>query len=144
MTDFQKVKHYYSHFDEKNRLRNDNSGKLEYLMTMQILEKYLPHVEADSDAEVEVSVNKQISILDLGGGTGVYSFPLAKFGYQVTLADLSEDLLAQAKKQKEEDMIYKLKNKAAFKDILNLINQTATDKSIIETCGHAMYVGVKK
>lgn len=44
----------------------------------------------------------------------------------------------------KEDMIYKLKNKAAFKDILNLINQTATDKSIIETCGHAMYVGVKK
>ncbi len=35
MTDFNKVKHYYSHFDEKNRLRNDNSGKLEYLMTME-------------------------------------------------------------------------------------------------------------
>ena len=291
MTDFQKVKHYYSHFDEKNRLKNDNSGKLEYLMTMQILEEYLPHEEVgtESSAEVgnKVSANKQVSILDLGGGAGVYSFPLAKAGYQVTLADLSEDLLAQAKKQKEddnvknlvacdlvnatdlscykneqfdvvllfgplyhllenderqkcaaeinrvlkpngkvfasfipylsgsialvsrfcwlpeqvdvatlneaftsgkfnnlsdhgfqegyypkseeienlfaqngfekitlrsirgfgyekEDMIYKLKNKAAFKDILNLINQTATDKSIIETCGHAMYVGVKK
>ena len=64
MTDFNKVRHYYSHFDEKNRLRNDNSGKLEFLMTMQILEKYLPHVE--------VSVNKQVSILDLGGGAGVY------------------------------------------------------------------------
>lgn len=277
MTDFNKVKHYYSHFDEKNRLKNDNSGKLEYLMTMQILEKYLPAVGA----------GKTVSILDLGGGAGVYSFPLAKAGYQVTLADLSEDLLSQAKKQKEEDniknliscdlvnatdlspykneqfdvvllfgplyhllenverqkcvseihrvlkaqgkvfasfipflsgsialvsrfcwspeqvdistlneafnsgkfnnlsdhgfqegyypeseeieklftennftkiivrsirgfayekedMLYKLKNKAAFKDILNLINQTAEDKAIIETCGHAMYVGVKK
>ena len=41
-------------------------------------------------------------------------------------------------------MIYKFKNKAAFKDIIDLINQTAEDKSIIETCGHAMYVGVKK
>ena len=279
MTDFNKVKHYYSHFDEKNRLRNDNSGKLEYLMTMQILEKYLPAVDAGA--------GKSISILDLGGGAGVYSFPLAKIGYQVTLADLSEDLLALAKKQKEEDhvtnliscdlvnatdlsqykdeqfdvvllfgplyhllenderqkcvtevrrvlkpqgkvfasfipylsgsislvsrfcwspeqvsvetlkeafnsgkfnnlsdhgfqegyypkseeieklfaqngfeklglrsirgfgyekedMIFKFKNKKAFKDILNLINQTAEDKSIIETCGHAMYVGVKK
>ena len=283
MTDFNKVKHYYSHFDEKNRLRNDNSGKLEYLMTMQILEKYLPAVNAESDAEA----GDKVSILDLGGGAGVYSFPLAKKGYQVTLADLSEGLLALAKKQKEEDhvtnliscdlvnatdlsqykdeqfdvvllfgplyhllenderqkcvaeinrvlkpqgkvfasfipylsgsislvsrfcwspeqvsietlkeafnsgkfnnlsdhgfqegyypkseeieklfaqngfeklglrsirgfgyekedMIFKFKNKKAFKDILNLINQTAEDKSIIETCGHAMYVGVKK
>ena len=277
MTDFNKVKHYYSHFDEKNRLRNDNSGKLEYLMTMQILEKYLPAVEE----------GKTISILDLGGGAGVYSFSLAKAGYQVTLADLSEDLLVLAKKQKEEDgvknliscdhvnatdlrqykdeqfdvvllfgplyhllenderqkcvaeinrvlkpqgtvfasfipylsgsialvsrfcwspeqvsletlkeafisgkfnnlsdhgfqegyypkseeieklfaengfekitlrsirgfgyekedMIFKFKNKNVFKDILNLINQTAEDKSIIETCGHAMYIGEKK
>ena len=277
MTDFNKVKHYYSHFDEKNRLRNDNSGKLEFLMTMQILEKYLPAGD----------IGKTISILDLGGGAGVYSFPLAKAGYQVTLADLSEDLLALAKKQKKEDhvknliscdhvnatnlsqykneqfdvvllfgplyhllenderqkcvaeinrvlkpqgkvfasfipylsgsislvsrfcwspeqvsletlkeafnsgkfnnlsdhgfqegyypkseeieklfvqngfekitlrsirgfgyeredMIFKFNNKNVFKDIINLINQTAEDKSIIETCGHAMYVGEKK
>ena len=100
MTDFNKVKHYYSHFDEKNRLRNDNSGKLEYLMTMQILEKYLPAVDAVS--------GNAISILDLGGGAGVYSFPLAKAGYQVTLADLSEALLALAKKQKEEDDVKNL------------------------------------
>ena len=287
MTDINKVKHYYSHFDEKNRLRNDNSGKLEYLMTMQILEKYLPPVHAGDKAGADAGAGKVISILDLGGGAGVYSFPLAKTGYQVTLADLSEDLLALAKKQKEEDgvknliscdhvnatdlrqykdeqfdvvllfgplyhllesderqkcvaeinrvlkpqgkvfasfipylsgsislvsrfcwspeqvdittlkeafnsgkfnnlsdhgfqegyypkseeieklfaqngfekitlrsirgfgyekedMIFKFKNKNAFKDILNLISQTAEDKSIIETCGHAMYVGEKK
>jgi ubiquinone/menaquinone biosynthesis C-methylase UbiE len=293
MTDFNKVKHYYSHFDEKNRLRNDNSGKLEYLMTMQILEKYLPGVDDGMNvthrqkARTDSGAGKKISILDLGGGAGVYSFPLAKAGYEVTLADLSEDLLAMARKQKEEDdlknlvscdhvnatdlcsykndqfdvvllfgplyhllenderqkcvaevyrvlkpcgkvfasfipylsgsialvsrfcwspeqvsveilekafesgkfnnlsdhgfqegyypkseeieklfaengfnkinmrsirgfgyekedMIFKFKNKNAFKDILNLISQTAEDKSIIETCGHAMYVGEKK
>ena len=44
----------------------------------------------------------------------------------------------------KEDLIFKFKNKNVFKDILNLINQTAEDKSIIETCGHAMYVGIKK
>ena len=88
MTDFEKVKNYYKHFDEKNRLRNDNSGKLEFLMTMRILEKNLPSLADGSD----------ISILDLGGGAGAYSFPLAKKGYKVTLADLSETLLAQAKK----------------------------------------------
>ncbi len=98
MTDFEKVKNYYKKFDEKNRLRNDNSGKLEFLMTMGILEKNLPAL--DDGAEV--------SVLDLGGGAGVYSFPLAKKGYNVTLADLSETLLAQAKKQKEEDKVENL------------------------------------
>ncbi len=95
MTDFEKIKNYYKHFDEKNRLKNDNSGKLEFLMTMRILEKNLPMLSAGDASEV--------SILDLGGGAGVYSFPLAKKGYKVTLADLSETLLEQAKKQKEED-----------------------------------------
>ncbi|MBR5032730.1 MAG: methyltransferase domain-containing protein [Treponema sp.] len=98
MTDFEKIKNYYKHFDEKNRLRNDNSGKLEFLMTMRILEKNLPPL--DDGAEV--------SILDLGGGAGAYSFPLAKKGYKVTLADLSETLLAQAKKQKDEDKVQNL------------------------------------
>ena len=84
MTDFDKVKNYYKSFDEKNRLINDNSGKLEYYMTMKILEEYLP-----SDG----------TILDLGGGAGVYSFPLAKKGYNVYLSDLSEDLINQALEQ---------------------------------------------
>ena len=90
MTDFEKVKNYYKHFDEKNRLRNDNSGKLEFLMTMRILEKNLPALDDGNTTEV--------SVLDLGGGAGVYSFPLAKKEYKVTLADLSETLLEQAKK----------------------------------------------
>ena len=71
MTDFEKVKNYYRYFDEKNRLKNDNSGKLEFLMTMRILEKELPSVE-----KAEGGDGAEISILDLGGGAGVYSFPL--------------------------------------------------------------------
>ena len=98
MTDFEKVKNYYKHFDEKNRLRNDNSGKLEFLMTMGILEMNLP----------TVTDGAEISVLDLGGGADAYSFPLAKKGYKVTLADLSETLLEQARKQKEEDKIENL------------------------------------
>ena len=98
MTDFEKIKNYYKHFDEKKRLKNDNSGKLEFLMTMGILEKNLPAVTDGTD----------ISVLDLGGGAGVYSFALAKKGYKVTLADLSETLLEQARKQKEEDKIENL------------------------------------
>ena len=86
MTDFNKVKEYYKNFNERDRLTNDNSGKLEYEMTMRILSKYLP---------------KNAKILDLGGATGVYSFPLAEIGYEVYLSDLSEELINQAKEQNE-------------------------------------------
>ncbi len=78
MTDFNKIKNYYKDFDEKNRLSNDNSGKLEYDMTKKILENNLP---------------ENATILDLGGGSGVYSFLLANKGYKVYLSDLSEDLI---------------------------------------------------
>ena len=44
----------------------------------------------------------------------------------------------------KEDVIFKFKNKNVFSKILDLIDSTAEDKSIIEMCGHEMYVGVKK
>lgn len=88
MTDFDKVKKYYRDFDEKNRLQNDSSGKLEFDMTMKILEKYLQN---------------ESLILDLGGGAGAYSFPLADKGHKMYLADLSEDLINQAKEQKAKE-----------------------------------------
>ncbi len=87
MTDFYRIKNYYKEFNEKDRLINDNSGRLEYEMTFKILEQYLP-----SDAE----------ILDLGGAAGVYTFPLSKKGYKMHLADLSEELIEQAKNEKEQ------------------------------------------
>ncbi len=87
MTDFERIRQYYKYFDEKNRLINTNSGKLEYVMTTDILEKNLP---------------SEGNILDLGGGAGAYSFYLAEKGYQVYLADLSEDLIMMAKQQARE------------------------------------------
>lgn len=90
MTDFEKVKGYYSVFDEKNRLTQDNSGRMEYEMTMRIFEKYLPD---------------RGRVLDIGGGAGVYAFPLAKSGYQVYLGDLSERLVEQAREQKKAENV---------------------------------------
>lgn len=103
MTDFDKIKEYYSVFDEQNRLIRDNSGKLEYEMTMRILEKHLP---------------EEGTILDLGGGAGVYAFPLAKKGYKVYLADLSERLIGQAKERKE---VEKTENLVAC-DVVNAMD----------------------
>lgn len=82
MTNFEKVKSYYDVFNEDERLINDNSGKLEFEMTMKKLQKFLP---------------KSGTILDLGGATGVYTFPLAEMGYKMYLADLSETLISKAK-----------------------------------------------
>lgn len=107
MTDFNKIKNYYKYFNEKDRLITDNSGKLEYEMTMRILRDYLP---------------QNAKILDLGGAAGIYSFPLAEFGYEIYLADLSEDLINQAKKQNENKI-----NKIKSCDVVN-----AVDLSIYE------------
>ena len=87
MTDFDRVKGYYRVFDEKNRLVNSGSGKLEYMMSMDLLKRWLP---------------EKGTILDLGGGAGAYSFPLAAEGYKVFLADLSEELIQQAEEQNTE------------------------------------------
>lgn len=82
MTNFDRVREYYNIFNEDERLMNDNSGRLEFEMTMKKLQKYLP---------------ESATILDLGGATGVYTFPLAEKGYKMYLADLSETLISQAK-----------------------------------------------
>jgi len=112
MTDFDKIKGYYSIFDEQNRLARDNSGKMEFEMTMHILEKYLP---------------KQGTVLDLGGGAGVYTFPLAKKGYRVTLADLSERLIEQAKEKVRAESI---ENVVA--DVVNAIDLSQYSENMFD------------
>lgn len=103
MTNFKKIEQYYENFDEKNRLQNDTSGKLEYEITLSILEKYLP---------------KNGTILDLGGAAGVYTFPLAKKGYNMYLADLSEKLINEAIENKNKIN----ENNIISCDIVNAIN----------------------
>ena len=87
MTNFDRVKGYYRYFDEKNRLISSGSGKLEFMMSMDLLKRCLP---------------EKGTILDLGGGAGAYSVPLAAEGYKVFLADLSEELIQQAEEQNRE------------------------------------------
>lgn len=103
MTDFDKIRAYYKNFNEDSRLSSDNSGRLEFDMTMRLLEKYLPD---------------EGTILDLGGATGVYTFPLAQKGYKMYLADLSEDLINQAREKKEKQN----KNNVISCDVVNAID----------------------
>ena len=69
---------------EWRRLQRDPYHKIEFLVTVHFLEKYLP---------------KHGLVLDAGGGPGRYTIELAKRGYDVVLLDLVPEMLKLAKKK---------------------------------------------
>lgn len=74
---------YYERFREGQRLQI-GIGKLEYERTKDILLRFLPPGRA--------------TVLDVGGGTGPYSFWLAKRGHRVHLIEPSSKLLEEARR----------------------------------------------
>jgi len=68
-----RMRDYYGQGSEQERLLRDGAGRLEYLRTRELLARHLPAAPA--------------TVLDVGGGTGVYAFPLAAEGYAVHLVD---------------------------------------------------------
>ena len=113
MTDFKKIENYYQKFNEKDRLINDSSGRLEYEMTLKILSDYLP---------------PKAKILDLGGGAGVYTFKLAKKGYTLYLSDLSPKLINEAKEIKKNGNYDNVKSI----DIVNAIDLSIYDSNFFD------------
>lgn len=82
----QVVRNFYDERAENEwrRLARDPYHKLEFIVTMHFLDKYLP---------------KNGLILDAGGGPGRYTVELAKKGYDVVLVDLSKKCLDLAQKK---------------------------------------------
>ena len=80
-TNYERIRAYYAGFDEWGRLESP-AGALELSRAMQILDAHLA---------------QSSRILDLGGGPGRYAIELAKRGHRVVLADLSPELLEQAR-----------------------------------------------
>jgi len=76
-----RVRRYYATFDEWGRLERP-PGRLEFLRTMEVIERYVPADHA---------------VLDLGGGPGRYAMALAERGNAVTLADQSGEQLVAAR-----------------------------------------------
>ena len=68
-----KILAYYQEGVERERLLRGGAGRLEYLRTRELLARYLPLAPA--------------TVLDVGGGAGVYALSLAREGYQVHLID---------------------------------------------------------
>ncbi len=64
---------HYEEGVERERLLRGGAGRLEYLRTRELLARYLPLPPA--------------TVLDVGGGAGVYALPLAREGYSVHLID---------------------------------------------------------
>jgi ubiquinone/menaquinone biosynthesis C-methylase UbiE len=64
---------HYEEGVERERLLRGGAGRLEYLRTRELLARYLPQ--------------PPVTVLDVGGGAGVYALPLAREGYSVYLID---------------------------------------------------------
>jgi ubiquinone/menaquinone biosynthesis C-methylase UbiE len=64
---------HYEEGLERDRLLRGGAGRLEYLRTRELLARYLPPPPA--------------TVLDVGGGAGVYALSLAREGYRVHLID---------------------------------------------------------
>ena len=89
MSDLKHIAQYYdSHaIAEDKRLTIDS---VEYNMTYSTICNLL---------------TSNSTILDMGGGTGVYSLPLAAIGHRVTLVDISDAELALAQQKSQEQCI---------------------------------------
>jgi ubiquinone/menaquinone biosynthesis C-methylase UbiE len=81
---------YYNQGREETRL-SSGVGKLEFARTQELLQRYLPPAPA--------------TILDVGGGAGVYAFWLAQLGYHVHLIDVMPLHIEQAQRRMEGEAI---------------------------------------
>lgn len=84
------VVEYYEQYNEHARLTTDNSRRLEFITTTHLLDKYLTETS---------------SILDLGAGTGIYSFYYADKGCAVTSTDLTPKHVDIIRKRIETDRL---------------------------------------
>ncbi|NKB70452.1 MAG: methyltransferase domain-containing protein [Candidatus Latescibacteria bacterium] len=77
------VRSYYNSAPESEWERLEvGLSRIEFASTLQLIEKYFPTTGC---------------VCDIGSGPGRYALELAKRGYQVTLFDLSENLLSRGK-----------------------------------------------
>jgi SAM-dependent methyltransferase len=76
------IGHYEERYDEDDRLARNPVGRLELLRTRIILDRYLPEPPA--------------TILDVGGGPGIYAAVLNDAGYDVELIDIVPRHIRQA------------------------------------------------
>lgn len=92
---------------EWRRLQRDPYHKIEFMVTMHFLEKYLP---------------KEGLLLDAGGGPGRYTIELAKRGYEIVLLDLVPEMLEFAKRR--------ARKAGVFGNVKNFVQGSIEDMSV--------------
>jgi ubiquinone/menaquinone biosynthesis C-methylase UbiE len=111
----QELSDYYERFDEKGRLFV-GTGPLELARTKEILERHLPRPPA--------------VIVDVGGGSGVYSCWLSKKGYEVHFLDPVKKHVEQAEKASRAQHDYPLAS-ISLGDALKLDHPDATVDTVL-------------
>ena len=89
---------YYNKFNEEKRL-NSRHGQVEFITTMKYLHKYLDKRKAECN-------NTNLSILDIGAGTGRYSIALVEEGYDVTAIEPVKHNLGRLKQKSNQVKAY--------------------------------------
>jgi ubiquinone/menaquinone biosynthesis C-methylase UbiE len=79
------IRDFYEQYSEATRLMFAPDGIIERLRTESIIERFGPKPPA--------------VVYDVGGGAGVYAFPLAKRGYSVHLIDYTPKHIKQAEEE---------------------------------------------
>lgn len=85
------IEEYYNKFNEEKRL-NSRHGQVEFITSMKYIHEGIKEVADGRE-------NGQISIIDIGAGTGRYSVPLAEEGFDVTAVELVRHNLGRLKKK---------------------------------------------
>ena len=83
------LEEYYNKFNEDKRLLSRH-GQVEFFVSMHYIHQYLSKLS---------KAPSEISILDIGAGTGRYSVALAEEGYDVTAVELVKYNLGILKKK---------------------------------------------
>jgi ubiquinone/menaquinone biosynthesis C-methylase UbiE len=99
------VEYYSKSLFEDGRLEVDFGGNIEWIRTIDIFERFLPHAPC--------------TVLDVGGGTGVYALWLLLRGYEVDLVDIVPTHV-QAAKQKLGGSAPNSKWTASVGDAINM------------------------
>ena len=89
---------YYNKFNEEKRL-DSRHGRVEFVTSMHYIHQCLEEVAAGREKE-------EISILDIGAGTGRYSVPLALEGYDVSAVELVKHNLGRLKQKTDHVKAY--------------------------------------
>jgi 2-polyprenyl-3-methyl-5-hydroxy-6-metoxy-1,4-benzoquinol methylase len=95
---------YYENYDEEARLIKDNAHKIEFITTVHFLENI---------------IKPSSRILEVGAGTGRYSFCLAEKGHSVTALDITPkhvEIMKEKAKHKDLDIDIVLGNAKELSD----------------------------